>query len=211
LLAGGPQAAPSPRVSPSEVKAFAAAVAAEQRLPQYNVTWERAYSDLAPFEVDDEDTAVESSRAFRDLDKAAGSDADLGSAPAAISPQEEQDAQERDVLKPKRSPHLPTEEERRAHEVSHVPYRSWCPACVAGRGKSDRHTVSTEEHTQPTVSIDYCYLCSEKKDEAKATPILAMRVSEDSWLDGLALPSKGTGHPYNAKALASDSQGKGIA
>ena len=154
MLAGGPQAAPSPRVSPSEVKAFAAAVVAEQRLPQYDVSWERAYSDLAALD-DDEGTAVESSKAFRDLDKAAGPETDFGAAPAAISASEEQDAQERDVLKPKRSPHLPTEEERRAHEVSHVPYRSWCPACVAGRGKSDRHTVSTEEHTQPTVSIDY--------------------------------------------------------
>ena len=43
------------------------------------------------------------------------------------------------VLRTKRAPHEPTNEEIRVHEVSHTPYRSWCPFCVAGRGKSDSH------------------------------------------------------------------------
>lgn len=28
----------------------------------------------------------------------------------------------------------PSEEERREHELTHVPYRSWCHRCVWGRG-----------------------------------------------------------------------------
>ena len=125
-------------------------------------------------------------------------ESDLGDAPAEITPAEQQDAETGVVLKPKRSPNLPTEEERRAHEVSHVPYRSWCPACVAGRGRSDRHAVATEaeEHQKPVVSMDYCYLCSEKKDEHKATPILALRHSHDGWLDALSLPSKAVSYTH---------------
>ena len=176
----------------------AAAAAAE--LPQHDVTWERCYSEHADLSTLD------------DTGDLFTNDADLGDAPEEITPAEQQDAETGVVLKAKRSPHLPTEEERRAHEVCHVPYRSWCPACVAGRGRSDRHAVAaeSEEHTKPVVSIDYCYLCSDKKDEAKATPILAIRHSHDSWLDALALPSKGTQHSYNAKALAAKLAATGL-
>ena len=31
----------------------------------------------------------------------------------------------------------PTKEEVRGHNVSHLPVQSWCPQCVAGRGKDD--------------------------------------------------------------------------
>ena len=119
LLVGGPPAAPLPRVSPSEVTAFMAAVAAKQNLPQHDVTWERAYSDLRSLSVDSPTGVL------------APLESDLGDAPADITPSEQQDAEEGTVLKPKRSPHLPIEEERKPHEISHVPYRSWCPACVA--------------------------------------------------------------------------------
>ena len=177
----------------------AAAVAAE--LPQHDVTWERCYTQFADLSTLSDDTELQPAASggggvssqyaagfpgpakAPSLSEAAGGgdqlaplESDLGDAPAEITPAEQQDAEAAVVLKPKRSPNLPTEEERRAHEVSHVPYRSWCPACVAGRGRSDRHAVSTEaeEHTKPVVSMDYCYLCSEKKDESKATPILAL-------------------------------------
>ena len=30
----------------------------------------------------------------------------------------------------------PTAQERLDHAIAHVPYRSWCPHCVRGRGKS---------------------------------------------------------------------------
>ena len=43
---------------------------------------------------------------------------------------------ESEVRQPKiiRDPRAPTEHERRAHRVSHLPYRSWCKICVQGRG-----------------------------------------------------------------------------
>jgi len=39
------------------------------------------------------------------------------------------------VPKAKRAPHEPTNEEIRLHEITHTPYRSWRPCCIAGRGK----------------------------------------------------------------------------
>ena len=32
-----------------------------------------------------------------------------------------------------REPGEPTDEERRRHETTHLPFRSWCPYCVRGR------------------------------------------------------------------------------
>ena len=36
-------------------------------------------------------------------------------------------------------PGEPTAEERRIHETTHLPYRSWCADCVSGRGYSHKH------------------------------------------------------------------------
>ena len=37
-----------------------------------------------------------------------------------------------------RQPEEPTEEERRRHELTHLPYRSWCKWCVLGKGRTTR-------------------------------------------------------------------------
>ena len=102
----------------------AAAAAAE--LPQHDVTWERCYSEYADLSTLSDDTGG----------LLAPLESDLGDAPAEITPAEQQDAETGVVLKPKRSPNLPTEEERRAHEVSHVPYRSW--SCLLYTSPSPR-------------------------------------------------------------------------
>ena len=57
----------------------------------------------------------------------------------------------------KTGPKLPTDAERLVHEATHVPYRSWCWACVAARGRDDPHTANcTEEEGKfPRVSFDF--------------------------------------------------------
>lgn len=42
-------------------------------------------------------------------------------------------------------PRLPTKAEVDAHNVTHVPYRNWCPHCVRGRGKDLDHRRSADE------------------------------------------------------------------
>eukprot|EP00973_Karenia_brevis_P013564 1841932-Karenia_brevis.AAC.1 len=41
----------------------------------------------------------------------------------------------------RRSPEQPTRDEVEQHNSHHEPYRSWCPACVAGRGRSFAHSM----------------------------------------------------------------------
>ena len=52
---------------------------------------------------------------------------------------EEEGSKEEVVLRRKRTPGEPTPEERANHDLSHTPYRSWCPFCVAGRARDEPH------------------------------------------------------------------------
>ncbi len=55
-----------------------------------------------------------------------------------------------------RDPQLPTEAERLEHEMTHVPYRSWCRHCARGRGKEMGHKKVEEKPTVVEVHMDLC-------------------------------------------------------
>ena len=67
--------------------------------------------------------------------------------------------QEAEELKHVLAPVLPSKAEVESHNVSHLPFRSWCSACVRGRGLSLGHRkvdAKTKEAEQiPTVSVYY--------------------------------------------------------
>ena len=37
------------------------------------------------------------------------------------------------------TPPMVSRKEREEHELTHIPYRSWCPHCVRGRGRNQPH------------------------------------------------------------------------
>ena len=51
--------------------------------------------------------------------------------------------------KTKPDPKLPSKQEIEEHNITHLPYRSWCPHCVAGRGLSTPHRSSDENKDIP--------------------------------------------------------------
>ena len=58
-----------------------------------------------------------------------------------------------------RRPYTPTQKEIDEHTPLHIPYRSWCPHCVAGKGGSGHHrTDSAKEKLGTTISLDYCFM-----------------------------------------------------
>ena len=73
---------------------------------------------------------------------------------------QEADDAEQSKLAPKRGPSDPTPEEEEEHCAHHAQYRSWCRACVAGRGKTRAHKQleAEREHLLPTWHIDYMFL-----------------------------------------------------
>ena len=44
-----------------------------------------------------------------------------------------------------KDPGEPTPQERREHNLNHLPFRSWCRHCVEGRAKADRHCSHPDE------------------------------------------------------------------
>ena len=65
--------------------------------------------------------------------------------------------------RPLPQPRLPSRQEVQEHELTHIPFRSWCAHCVRGAGRSDAHRrrarQSEEERGQhmTTWSIDYSF------------------------------------------------------
>ena len=60
-----------------------------------------------------------------------------------------------------RTPEPPTDAARMAHNATHVPFRDWCPICVAGRGRSSPHrrvVVNKTADTLPKFQTDYMFI-----------------------------------------------------
>ena len=55
----------------------------------------------------------------------------------------------------------PSERERRLHEITHVPFRKWCPFCIAGKARADyEHKVEAEEiqrREHPVIQLDIMF------------------------------------------------------
>ena len=71
---------------------------------------------------------------------------------------------EEEVRKPKPAarPYTTTRAEIYEHEVTHLPYRSWCRHCVHGRGVSSPCVKPDYmEKIGITISIDYCFMNGE--------------------------------------------------
>ena len=54
----------------------------------------------------------------------------------------------------------PSAVERPRHELTHMPCRSWCFSCVAGRGAGDPHRKSDGNSGPPRVECDFMFLSS---------------------------------------------------
>ena len=60
-----------------------------------------------------------------------------------------------------RTPEPPTDAARMAHNATHVPFRDWCPFCVASRGRSFPHrrvVVNKTADTLPKFQADYMFI-----------------------------------------------------
>ena len=55
----------------------------------------------------------------------------------------------------------PTDAARMAHNATHVPFRDWCPICVASRGRSSPHrrvVVNKRADTLPKFQTDFMFI-----------------------------------------------------
>jgi hypothetical protein len=104
------------------------------------------------------------------------------------------------------SPVKPNSEEIRQHNVSHVPYRSWCQHCVRGKGRTLAHKsgargLDKARDVRPRIFMDYFYL-GRKEEPNEALPLLAILDQATQRVFSVSLPMKGLGHQYNAAVVA---------
>ena len=101
-------------------------------------------------------------------------------------------------------PYVPTARERREHNVTHYPHRTWCDVCMRGRGIAGKH-VSGRDETDPRAGefhFDYCFLKNEVKDEPAVT-LVGVDKASDAILAHV-VPEKGTKFDWVAAQLDRD-------
>ena len=65
---------------------------------------------------------------------------------------------EEDVIRDLRDPKLPSREEIEKHNLTHLPFRDWCPICVKAKGREmDHKRDNGKERKLPEYSWDYCF------------------------------------------------------
>ena len=113
---------------------------------------------------------------------------------------EEEEAREPCVL---RDPGAPTEAEVERHNVTHMPFRSWCPACVEGKARDKYHQKAEGQVGKevPEIVFDYCFLGSEGEDT------VAIQVTRDRrtrMIFAHVVPKKGFSHEHGTMELIKD-------
>ena len=53
-------------------------------------------------------------------------------------------------------PMEPTAQERQLHNLTHLPYRTWCQECVTAKGKLEKHMRQPTK--QPVIQMDFGFL-----------------------------------------------------
>ncbi len=105
------------------------------------------------------------------------------------------------VAKPRPNTREPSRAEREAHELTHIPYRSWCRHCVRGKAVEDPHRKSTdceERGGDPRISMDYVWLGMENGEDA-GQPLLALHDDDTKGIKVRTVPAKGAADRHTVR------------
>ena len=96
-------------------------------------------------------------------------------------------------------PRLPSEKEVVEHNLTHMPYRNWCPHCVRGRGKDLDHRRAVEDERRiREFSFDYFFPGDER---GKKVTVLAGRERMTGMTMACVVPVKGTAGQYAVRRV----------
>ena len=63
-----------------------------------------------------------------------------------------------------KAPARVSQHEKDKHNMTHIPYRAWCPICVRARGRNEQHKKADkdekeiEKSTVTRISMDYFFM-----------------------------------------------------
>ena len=106
----------------------------------------------------------------------------------------------------------PTELEIEEHySAGHVPHRTWCRHCIAGRGKADHHLTKDGRQQSHMLHADYGFIGDKRSVEEMDRENIPFVVVKDAnppagtrWIDAHPVQSKGIKHEYQVQAVAAD-------
>ena len=116
----------------------------------------------------------------------------------------QEDSEEARGVASKKPPGAPSAEEWRQHRLTHWPYRSWCPVCVAARAVEDAHRLRgpPAEADGPEVHWDYCFL--RNRPGETTVPVLVGKDRKTRCFVAHVVPGKGAKSDWIAVQLARD-------
>ena len=80
----------------------------------------------------------------------------------------------------KHDPRQPSLQEKEEHEMTHLPFRSWCRSCIMVRGREENCRNTMEEERQvPEVHLDHRFMGDEKEGETLAFLVARDRETRD--------------------------------
>ena len=112
---------------------------------------------------------------------------------------EEEEQQQAIPAKGIKSPEQPTPQERAEHNLTHLPFRSWCPLCVQSKGKADAHKQQKQTSTTPVLQFDFCYF--KTLGEIRTTPILTGIDVETGMAMAVVTDNKSGDFTYHVQAI----------
>ena len=121
-------------------------------------------------------------------------------APPGLAPptarQEAKPTEQAQVAFAKSLPATPSEEDRERHNLTHVPFRTWCADCIAGQATEDKHKRrkdKPDDRTIATMGLDYCFLGRDNEKDQATTLILALKPA--NCVGASVVPEKGVCEP----------------
>ena len=104
----------------------------------------------------------------------------------------EHPAEEARRAKKARDPGAPSRADVEAHEATHLPFRSWCEVCVAGRSDNPaHHRVAREPGGVPEIGFDYAFV--RRQGEEDHITLLVMKDRDSRAIRAWVVPVKGVG------------------
>ena len=102
-------------------------------------------------------------------------------------------------------PALPSKAEVEEHELTHLPYPSWCSLCTHAMGRSADHKRQVNrDHDVREIHMDYCFMGHSQTKEVsnpRLATILAVKDRDTRMLMGTIVPRKGSTHEFVAKRV----------
>ena len=125
---------------------------------------------------------------------------------AEISVDIEAEGEEEEARKarPLRDPGAPTQDDIDSHNVTHLPYRAWCPACVAGKSRDRGHKAAESDEYKgvPQIVFDYAFMAAEGEEETVAIQVAKDRRSR--MIFAHMVPKRGLASMHGAEDMIKD-------